>query len=186
MCTFGHLHQCLDILRKAAPPETYSRVEELRINPLVIPHTLDDLFDIGTEILTDEGYLVNKRYVGGKNCVRGILDHLRGAYISHHDWRAERLVQLSHLLGSPAIIRAKHHAVWVEEVVHSLAFPQKLRVRDHRHPKVWCALFPNLLAHHIAGADRHRALINYHQGLFGSPRRMLTYATGGAFNIAQI
>ena len=89
----GQHLQRADVLREAAAAVADAGAEEGAADPLVEPHPLRHLADVGAYLLADVGDLVDEGDLRRQEGVGGELDHLGAGDVGAEDLAAERLIE---------------------------------------------------------------------------------------------
>ena len=155
------MHDRLDVLREAAAAVADAREQERRADARVGADGAADLVDVGADELAEVRDLVHERDARRQHRVGGVLGQLGAGAVHDHDRRAgarERRVELVHHLGAARVVGADDDAIGLHEVVDRRALLQELGIADDAERVR--GLAADDLAHLLARADRHRALVD--------------------------
>src|SRR5262249_6612016 len=104
----------------------------------------------------------DERDLCGQERVRRVLDHLRRWHVDDDHRPLQRRVELEQRHGHLLRGRADHDAVGTQRVLDGRSLAQKFGIGDdvERHARLLVTL--DHLAYELAGADRHRRLVDDH------------------------
>ena len=149
--------QGIQVLGKAGTSETDPRLQEGVPDPGVHPHPPGHRPDIGPDLLTEAGDLVDEGDLGGQKGVGGILDHLGAAPVHQQHRPSQRGVDLHQQVGGFLLFGADDDAVGVGGIIDGRPLAQEFRIGDHL-PGAGGGTILKEIMQGVSGADRHRAL----------------------------
>ena len=169
--------ECPGVLREAAPSPTRARPEVAGADALVVAEGQHDVVDVGADALADGGYGVGERELGHQEGVGGVLDGLGRRRVGEDHRGIDPVVEGPHDLGGAILVAADDDPVGSQEVGHSGALTQELRVRRHGH-----VVAIDDPGNDGGGPDRHRGLV--HDDRPCGQRR--TDGCGGGLHVREV
>jgi len=131
MVVSSDVDQRSNIFREAGAAEAGTCVQEFRANTFVHTECCCHLKDIGADLLTEVGYLIDKADSKGQHSVGGVLDDF-GGFVARANGRCfqqiERAVDITHDGQCPVRVGTKYNSVGPEEILDSGALAEKFRV----------------------------------------------------------
>ena len=101
------MFQRLHILWEATAAVAQAGVEEVRANAFIVAHANGHFVYVGAQLFADRRDFIDEADLGGEEGIAGVLDHLCRTQIGDDDPRAQREVELGHLLSGILVLAAE-------------------------------------------------------------------------------
>ncbi len=107
------------------------------------------------------GHFINKRDLGGQECIGGVFYHLRGFHVRNDNGRFDEVeggIEVFHDGIGLFTFRSYDHPIWSHKVLYGWTLPEKFGIGDH-----------------IKGYILHLVPLNNLPNLFSCPHRNGTF-----------